>query len=378
MTNPYGPWATSIDAGGNPQLSAFWRRRLTMLEPTSQTSPALSRRNLLWLGAAGVLTAALPTLHSAAVIAEEENPANADKKPSAATPIPPQKAIAMMESLEKKIQVLRWKAHCVEPTVASATDFTSVIKTEPTFWDYQVVLDPVGRRYHVEMQGVLKWFEGVVPYSGTACGYSFDGKVYRAWSRDRNGDQLPTGQEPTDGVISGNRKDIGWPNRESDLIQFDCIRSGIGCMPPYFWDGEVPPQPLSRLVRKWMEEKREVSIVEGKEGLWTITTPVKYPAPKGFTLHIRYDPTKGGVVTGANWVFLREAREVDNIRMEVELQKVADKLWAPRTVRWAFTLDKTPIVTTTSFKAVTINPSVEPNAFQLTFPEGARVTDYTK
>jgi hypothetical protein len=31
MTNLYGPWATAIDAGRNPRLSAFWRQRLTML-----------------------------------------------------------------------------------------------------------------------------------------------------------------------------------------------------------------------------------------------------------------------------------------------------------------------------------------------------------
>jgi hypothetical protein len=72
MTNSYGPWATTIDAGRNPQLSAFWRRRLTMLVPASQTSPLLSRRNLLWLGAAGVLTAVLPTFRVLSAAAGEE------------------------------------------------------------------------------------------------------------------------------------------------------------------------------------------------------------------------------------------------------------------------------------------------------------------
>ena len=71
MSNQYGPWATLIDAGGNPQLSAFWRRRLTMLVPTSQTSPVLSRRNLLWLGAAAVLTGVLPTFRLAPAEADE-------------------------------------------------------------------------------------------------------------------------------------------------------------------------------------------------------------------------------------------------------------------------------------------------------------------
>ena len=55
MTNPYGPWATAMDAGCNPQLSAFWKQRLAMLVPTSQTSPVLSRRNLFGLVAAAAL-----------------------------------------------------------------------------------------------------------------------------------------------------------------------------------------------------------------------------------------------------------------------------------------------------------------------------------
>ena len=72
MTNPYGPWATAIDAGRNPHLSSFWRQRLTMLVPTSQTSPVLSRRNLLGLVAAAALVCALPTFLAAPAVAEQE------------------------------------------------------------------------------------------------------------------------------------------------------------------------------------------------------------------------------------------------------------------------------------------------------------------
>ena len=70
--NQYGPWATSIDAGGNPQLSTFWRRRLTKLVPTSQTSPTLSRRNLLCLSAAAVLVMIVPTVRLAVAAGDAE------------------------------------------------------------------------------------------------------------------------------------------------------------------------------------------------------------------------------------------------------------------------------------------------------------------
>ncbi len=60
-----------IDLGGSPQLSTFWRRRLTMLAAASRSSLALSRSNLFWLGAAALLLMALPTIHFAAASEED-------------------------------------------------------------------------------------------------------------------------------------------------------------------------------------------------------------------------------------------------------------------------------------------------------------------
>ena len=86
MANQYGPWATLIDVGGSPQLSAFWRRRLTMLVPTSQTSPVLSRRNLMGLTGLAVLAFTLPTFQQGGspILAAEEAPAVATKPAQAA------------------------------------------------------------------------------------------------------------------------------------------------------------------------------------------------------------------------------------------------------------------------------------------------------
>jgi hypothetical protein len=74
MANKYGPWATLIDVGGNPQLSAFWKRRLTMLVPASRTSPILSRRHLLLLAAVGILACILPTVFFTPATAQEKKP----------------------------------------------------------------------------------------------------------------------------------------------------------------------------------------------------------------------------------------------------------------------------------------------------------------
>jgi hypothetical protein len=71
MGNHFGPWASSIDVGGNPQLSAFWRQRLTRLAVVGRTSPRLSRGSVLWLLGAASLLLAVPTLRPAAVAADQ-------------------------------------------------------------------------------------------------------------------------------------------------------------------------------------------------------------------------------------------------------------------------------------------------------------------
>ena len=60
MANQFGPWATSIEIGGRPQLSAFWRRRMSMLVRASQTSSVPSGRTVLCLALLSALTIAFP------------------------------------------------------------------------------------------------------------------------------------------------------------------------------------------------------------------------------------------------------------------------------------------------------------------------------
>jgi hypothetical protein len=82
MSDQFGPWATSINVGANPQLSSFWRRRLRMLVPASQTSLVLSPRSLGCLLATGALLIGVPTLHLGVAAAEEEKPSTAGQLPA--------------------------------------------------------------------------------------------------------------------------------------------------------------------------------------------------------------------------------------------------------------------------------------------------------
>jgi Tol biopolymer transport system component len=56
MRISFGPWTTAIHTGANPQLSTFWKRRMTMLPVLAMNAPHLRRRDLLRLA---VLSGAL-------------------------------------------------------------------------------------------------------------------------------------------------------------------------------------------------------------------------------------------------------------------------------------------------------------------------------
>src|SRR5262249_552599 len=65
MNPPFGPWSSALGAGLSPQLSTFWKRRLSLLGPAPKAPQALTRRDWLKLGAAGAAACAVPTLHLA-------------------------------------------------------------------------------------------------------------------------------------------------------------------------------------------------------------------------------------------------------------------------------------------------------------------------
>ncbi|MEN6406591.1 MAG: carboxypeptidase-like regulatory domain-containing protein [Thermoguttaceae bacterium] len=147
MANQYGPWATLIDAGGNPQLSSFWRRRLTMLVPTSQTSPALSRRNLLWLGVAAMLTVFLPTLRSASVIADDQKPAAPVARPATADALiekPKDKRIATITGRVMREDTGQPLAEAVVRAAVPVTDMR-FIRCKPNHPRYETKTDERGQ-----------------------------------------------------------------------------------------------------------------------------------------------------------------------------------------------------------------------------------------
>lgn len=83
----FGPWASAIDMGPRAQLSAFWKRRMTMLAVLKRSGPRASASALFGLGCLAAMVLSTPTLLFSTA---GENPAVAPSPAQgAASTIPP-------------------------------------------------------------------------------------------------------------------------------------------------------------------------------------------------------------------------------------------------------------------------------------------------
>jgi len=82
MNKPFGPWTIQIDIAGNPQLSAFWRRRMARLPAAYRTTVRMTWPASAFLVSVAVVMGALPTFRGQPVLAEPAG-ASAPPKPDA-------------------------------------------------------------------------------------------------------------------------------------------------------------------------------------------------------------------------------------------------------------------------------------------------------
>lgn len=103
MNHTFGPWTTAISDDSHTQLSAFWKRRMTMLPLLAKTSSVPARRGVLLVtAAAAILMWAVPTFC--------DSPALAQTKPAAAEKTREQRIHHLekqVEALLKEIKALR-------------------------------------------------------------------------------------------------------------------------------------------------------------------------------------------------------------------------------------------------------------------------------
>ncbi|MGH7200451.1 MAG: ExbD/TolR family protein [Planctomycetaceae bacterium] len=85
MNSTFGPWTTGIHAEPGPQLSTFWRRRLTMLKHLS-SSTCPNRPRLVGMLLLGAATLGLPTLTGEPAATAQPPATSAADEPAAALP----------------------------------------------------------------------------------------------------------------------------------------------------------------------------------------------------------------------------------------------------------------------------------------------------
>lgn len=285
--------------------------------------------------------------------------------------VPTTKAISVMESLEKKIVVVKWNVHCVRTTLRSAHD-TSALDLNVEYDKHaEVTYDPVAGRYKVKQEGVQRWVNGAAPLISGTTAFAFDGEIHQRYEHEKGGKTAPTYEEnPGFATISRDVNDVA---QKTSVLSVGPLALGLAYMPPHCWipGTDFRLQPLSRQLREWVDEGWNVAIEEDGGGVWTIRVVKRKPSEFDDLVRIRYDPTKGGVV--ADLKRLTYDEKIEHERVEIELQESKHGIWLPQVMKYVNPLNKWLV--TTRCEAVDINFPITADTFRLEFPKGTRVDD---
>lgn len=307
----------------------------------------------------------------------------------------PQEAISVMEPLEERFHVLKWRAHRQQARLTSSDDTHCFEVIEPYDYRSEVTFDLLGGRYLVRVRHgapVKVTYddepEGAASSVWVTKEESFDGNVYRrmesykpATPKTPADNTTPAVQwvPPAEGCITKDTDNLFQPGQT--LLSLYALED----MPPYYralW-GSYPPQRFSTLLRTWLAEGKDITVVEDSTGMWTISVKVnmQFTTKEGpvcfeFLFRFSYDTTRGGVVTGVRLSAPDERGEftIENGRVEIDLQEVRGGFWMPETIKDVYPWDKR--MTVTSYDAVEVNPPVKADVFRLEFPKGVYVDDY--
>ncbi len=188
MRISFGPWSSALGDESSAQLSTFWKRRMALLPSAHQARSALTRRDYLRLGAAGVATLAVPTLRLASAAVSRSDVPREDKP----------------EALPGRIFV-KLRLAGPDPVNPDAGSRVGVVAVVPETGDWQVVVENVGHFmwYRVSPDGrtiALTTPDNEVwigDSTGRKAPVPIDGKgKYPVWSPDGNQIITHTWTEP--------------------------------------------------------------------------------------------------------------------------------------------------------------------------------------
>jgi hypothetical protein len=309
----------------------------------------------------------------------------------------PQEAISVMKSRETEFRGLKWQAHCTQARRASDEVYDSGPPNmlEPLDYRAEVALDVIGGRYLVRADSTCKWIRGAAPFLSTVAVQSFDGELYREVSWSNHSLTLPVpGETPGMGTISRAKEHLGFLTTPgTTALETQGLPLGLAYMPPFFWPvgTRCPPQRLSKIMRSWLDEGRDVAVVEDDTGTWSIIVCADTlsgnirkwgvePGTLGYNhlLQITYDPAKRGVVTGVKLLASDKRGEFtsEDVCIELDVREVTGGFWVPKTIKEVWPPDK--LMTVTSVEGVEVNPPVDAGTFRLEFPKSVHVTNYVE
>lgn len=283
--------------------------------------------------------------------------------PKPAKALEVEKALALIEANERRYQAEQWTIEFRQGKLIDIDDMKT-ITFGPVVHKGRVILDPVSGRYRSDLESVMRWVNGAADHIAQRQSWSYNGRELRDVAFVKPGKKLPSNPPKLD-EDQGHGRIFREGDQKSEFPAFQ-VPTGIGEMPPNFRGGK-----LSAMIREGLKlgPKRPVAVVEA-EGVWKVTTP----EPDGdSTILIDYDPGKG-VVLQAVWKNGNPERAWS--RYVVELQKVGNDYWVPKTIHVVNLIDK--LVDRFVYSDVRINEKLDGTAFTLEFPPRVKVIDYVR
>jgi hypothetical protein len=279
-------------------------------------------------------------------------------------------AVEVMQALGSRVQNAHWKAEFTRGTLQSNKDSKAIVARTHKM-SASVLFEPASQRARIESNLTMPWRDGPADTVSKVEGFAFDGKVFRRWSTQRPGIDLPDLTfSAIDGTITTDPTPMEAPVGASGF-DHQLFLAGLRWFPPYFGTlRAIPALPLWRLLADNEKSGKEVTIIDKGNGLWEIET-----LDDEVRVRIHYDTQRGGVVTDAVWGSEKNVEDVWR-RLDISLQEV-DGFWVPKVAELIGTLDRPPTIERVEFHDVKLNQVLPDSAFLMDFPVRTRLVDYT-
>lgn len=280
--------------------------------------------------------------------------------------IPNAEALRIIESLEKNWERTSFRCEITRGKLTQLDDLGSLVR-DPTMVRAVVTVEPFDERARVDLTGVFPWLNGVSSHLATNASYGYGEALYRQWSIQQGGVDIPP-------IGARGVGEIG-PEDQSRFAELKSM-CGLSMFPPF-----LQQERLSAGLRKVMERGKRLEVTKQPDGRWQIDT-FEFDLDEPFwnedhRVLIEYDPTCGGVITGAVWSG-PDAKESGAWkpwkRLHVELADLGDGTKAPRAATTVNLLDRS--ARRLVFSDIKRNVPIDPAIYRIDFPHNIHVTDH--